>query len=184
MKLSNKLFFCLALLVTLGLGALFYNSANAQSSNEITDAEISLIRTNCVSIQDTLNRVHASDALLRVNTGQVYESISTKLMEGFNSRVVGNNLNGAKLVSVSSDYKDALNKFRLDYIDYEEKMSLAMSTNCSKQPVAFYDAIAVARTKRKQVNADVKQLNGLINDYKKAVDEVESDYQILKGVTK
>jgi hypothetical protein len=63
-------------------------------------------------------------------------------------------------------------------------MSLALSTNCSKQPVAFFVAIAVARTIRKQVNADVKQLNGLINDYKKAVDEVESDYQILKGVTK
>jgi len=147
--------------------------------NNISDSQISLIKTNCVSVKNTLTRIHASDALLRVNMGQIYESISTKLMDGFNGRVVSNNLNGIDLIAISSEYQKTLDRFRADYINYEEKMSIAMSIDCNKQPVSFYDAIAVARIGRKQVNSDVKDLNKLIKKYQEAIDEVEEDFRIL-----
>jgi len=116
------------LIFTVGLW--FFIVTKAQSTNTISDSQIKLIKTNCVSTKDTLNRIHASDALLRVNMGQIYESISTKLMDGFNGRVVGNNLNGINLISISSEYGQTLDKFRADYINYEEKMSTAMSIDC------------------------------------------------------
>jgi len=43
----------------------------------------------------------------------------------------------------------------------------------NKQPVSFYDAIASARTHRKRVGSDVKELNQLIKEYKQAVDKIE-----------
>lgn len=179
MKSFQRILISLALgfIFTAGFG--FFMIARAQSTDTISDAQINLIKTNCVSVKDTLNRIHASDALLRVNMGQIYESISTKLMDGFNGRVVGNNLNGIDLVSISSKYEQALDKFRSDYIGYEEKMSTAMSIDCNKQPVSFYDSIASARTHRKQVSDDVQELNQLIKNYKKAVDEIEKDFRLL-----
>lgn len=170
------------LIFTVGFG--FFIITKAQSTNTISDSQIKLIKTNCVSTKDTLNRIHASDALLRVNMGQIYESISTKLMDGFNGRVVGNNLNGINLISISSEYGQTLDKFRADYINYEEKMSTAMSIDCNKQPVSFYDAIASARTHRKQVGSDVKELNQLIKEYKQAVDKIEKDFHVLNSEAK
>lgn len=165
------------------IGAGFFVITNAQGAEVINDSQINLIKTNCISVRDTLTRIHASDALLRVNMGQIYESISTKLMDGFNGRVVGNNLNGMDLVSVSSQYEHSLDKFRADYINYEGKMSIAISIDCTKQPVAFFDAVTSARSSRKQVGNDIKDLNQLIRDYKEAVNKLEKDFQLLnRGV--
>ena len=180
MKLYKKSSVAIVILVIATVMGLFFK-VSAQSDNEISDEQISLIKLNCLSTKETLNRIHASDALLRVNMGQIYESISTKLMAGFDGRVVGNNLNGVELVDVSSDYESTLNKFRADYIKYEENLSSALAIDCSKQPVSFYDSVASARLKRKQVNVDVKELNRLINLYEEAVNNIEEDFKILNS---
>lgn len=131
----------------------------------MTDAQISRIRSNCVSAKNTLNQLHASDALLRVNRGQIYESMTTKLMSRFNSRVDVNNLNSKDLVSVTNAYGGTLGNFRIDYQSYEEQLSTALKIDCTKEPVAFYDAVASARTKRSQVHDDVVALHQFISDY-------------------
>lgn len=155
----------------------------AAQGTPMTDQQIELIRNSCVSTKNTLNQLHSSDALLRVNRGQIYESMATKLMEKFNSRVSGNRFNNTGLVSVTNSYKSMLDIFRSDYIIYEKQLMSAINVNCSNQPVAFYDAVALARTERDQVHADVVRLNQLIDQYQLAIDQFGKDYQAtLQGV--
>jgi hypothetical protein len=151
-------------------------------NTSVDDQQIEQIRSNCVSTKNTLNQLHASDALLRVNMGQIYESMSTKLMDRFNGRVANNSINNDNLVSITTNYNLALDTFRSDYRIYEEKLSLALGINCSNQPVAFYDAILSAHTKRSQVHSDVVIMNQYIDKYQSAVNQFEEDYQItIKG---
>lgn len=174
MKISKKLFlFCLVFIALLSSASLI---SVAAQDNTITDQQIQQIRDNCLSTKNTLNQLHASDALLRVNRGQLYESMSIKLMNGFNGRVSNNNLNNNNLVSVTNNYNSTFNTFRLDYKTYEEHLSLAIGIDCLKQPVSFYDAISLARTDRNRVHADIEELNLYVNQYQSAINQLEKDY--------
>jgi len=150
----------------------------AAQSATMTDQQIELIRSNCVSAKNTLNQLHASDALLRVNRGQIYESMSTKLMDRFNNRASTNGFGNTDLVAVTKSYGLMLDTFRLEYIGYEKQLALAISIDCPNQPVEFYDAVLSARTKRNQVNVDVVKLNQHIDQYQSAVNQFEKDYQV------
>jgi hypothetical protein len=146
------------------------NFALAQDT-PMTDAQINQIKSNCLSAKGTMAQLHANDALIRVNRGQMYESMATKLMSRFNDRVGSNHLNSKYLVSVTQDYNTALTTFRNDYQLYEESLSSALKIDCTKEPVSFYDAVADARTKRAQVHSDVLKLHQYIDQYKTAFDE-------------
>ncbi len=181
MKLSAK-FVAICLLSAAVISSLSLLSVFAESDS-ITDQQIERIRTNCLSAKNTLSQLHSSDALLRVNRGQIYESMSTKLMSRFNSRVSNNGYKNDALVSAATSYESALDTFRSDYIAYEEQLSLAIDMDCSKQPVAFFDAITLARSQRNQLNADILRLNKQIDQYYSAVEQFEKDYQTaVKGV--
>ena len=134
----------------------------------MTEAHIERIRANCQTARSALSRVHASDGVLRVNLGPLYESISTKLMAPFNSRVALNKYDGAQLVELTSQYEKQLNEFRADYKVYEESMSRTLRINCQNEPVAFYDSVAETREKRQLVNQRTVQLQKTIQDYKNA----------------
>ncbi|HZJ34826.1 MAG TPA: hypothetical protein VFD55_02305 [Candidatus Angelobacter sp.] len=176
MKISKKLLVGYLMIAVVALGGISLLTVAAQST-EMTNQQIELIRTNCLSAKTTLHQLHASDALLRVNRGQLYESISTKLMNKFNSRVANNSFNSTDLNSITKNYGLMLDTFRSDYIAYEEQLSIALGIDCSKQPVAFYDAMSSARTKRVQVHTDVVNLNQSIAQYQLTVDQFEKDYQ-------
>lgn len=124
------------------------------------------IRTSCVTAKNTLTQLHVSDALLRVNRGQIYESMTTKLMSRFNSRVDSNRANVKDLSATTNSYGTALTKFRADYQLYEEQLSVALRTDCTKDPEGFYNAVASARAKRTQVHNDVVILHQYIDEYK------------------
>lgn len=150
-----------AVLVAAGISAL----VQAQSA-PMTEAHIQRIKANCVDAQSVLTQLHASDALLRVNRGQLYESISSKLMAPFNSRVALNKFDGSKLVAQSATYENQLNDFRSSYKSYEETMSRTLRINCTNEPVAFYDSVAEARAKRQQVHQTIIALQKTIQNYK------------------
>lgn len=139
-------------------------------SDPMTESHIARIKANCVEAQSTLTQLHATDALLRVNRGQLYESIATKLMAPFNSRVALNQLDGAALVSIAATYEQQLTQFRSNYQQYEEAMSDLLKINCANQPVAFYDGVADARDKRKKVHDSTLQLQKSVQEYKTEFD--------------
>lgn len=149
----------------------------AQADTPMTEAQIQRIRANCVEAQSTLYQLHASDALLRVNRGQLYESMSSKLMEPFDSWLTLNSYNPSDLISIASDYNNKLTDFRSAYQQYEEAMSKTLQLNCVNQPVAFYDSVADTREKRTKVHDATLELHKLIGDYKKAFDQFAKDFK-------
>jgi len=174
MKIPNKIpVICIALTVV--LSGLVYLKVSAEAS----PAQISQIRNECSSLKNTLNQLHVSDALLRVNMGQRYELMSTKLMDRFNNRAASNNFKTEALSESANNYKSMLDIFRLDYKAYEEKMVLAIKIDCQSEPSVFYDALMSARSGRAQVYSDVVKLNQQIDDYRAAVSQFEKSYQAV-----
>ena len=143
-------------------------TANAQSTS-LTAEQIEHIRSNCTTIKSTLNQLHASDALLRVNRGQVYESMASKLMDPFNSRLGNNRLDARATSAVTESYRSALDTFRKNYKEYEEKLASAIRINCANEPELFYNTIEQARVNRAKVHDDVAKLHRYIDDYRSAV---------------
>lgn len=131
----------------------------------LNDEQISLIKTNCMDVQSTLERVHASDALARVNLGQRYETISTKLMAPLNSRVALNRLDNVELTKTTADFNAEVDNFRSLYQQYEQTMLRAIQINCTNQPVSFYDTITLARNHRTSVHESVAKLTSLLTQY-------------------
>lgn len=164
MKRYLSLIFLLAALI--GVGFTRQHNASAQTSAPMTEAHIARIRGNCVEAQSQLQQINASDALLRVNRGQLYESISTKLMAPLNSRIALARMDGADLVTITVEYEKAVNAFRNDYQQYAESLAQALTIKCRDQPVAFYDNVRAARDKRAKVAADVVALQDVIKKYK------------------
>jgi len=137
----------------------------------LSDEQLKAISTNCLSIKGTLNQLHASDALLRVNRGQIYEAMGTQLMDRFNSRLAGNGLDATGTLAVTKSYRTTLDTFRSDYQTYEHQLSMALAVDCKAEPGAFYTATEQARTSRAKVHSDIIELNQDIDDYRSAVND-------------
>lgn len=169
----------LATVVT-ALLAVSSQTAHAQSV-PLTSDQIQTIKNNCTSIKSTLTQLHASDALLRVNRGQVYESIASKLMDPFNSQLSSNRLDSRATSAVTSSYRGALDTFRNDYKLYEEKLSAAIRTDCANQPELFYTTIEQARVYRAKVHEDVLKLHRYVDDYRSAVGDFLLNFERVSG---
>lgn len=148
----------------------------AEDAPPMTEAHIERIRNNCVEAQSILSQLHASDALLRVNRGQLYESLSVKLMAPFNSRVALNRMDGTELVATATDYEKQLVDFREKYQEYEEAMSKTLRMNCKNEPVSFYDSVADTREKRQAVHESTLTLHKTIKKYKTDLKAFAKDF--------
>lgn len=166
-------------LATLFLSIAGFTSTSAQAT--LTDEQLDRISANCLSIKNSLNQLHASDALLRVNRGQIYEAMSTKLMDRFNSRLSSNSLDATGTTAVTNSYRSALATFRLDYQAYERQLSAAIKIDCNQKPAEFHNAIDDARTKRDKVHTDVIRLHLYIDDYRSAVNDFFINFQRVSG---
>ncbi len=155
-----------AITVIVGFGV----SVRAEEVAPMTEEHIARIRTNCVDAQSSLFQLHATDGYLRVNRGQIYESISTKLMAPFNSRLVLNRIDTGTLLPIASEYESELRAFRQQYIQYEEAMSDVIRIDCVNQPVAFYDKVVDTREKRRLTHESTVRLQQLIERYGSEVD--------------
>jgi hypothetical protein len=150
-------------------------------ADDLSDDQISRIQANCLSIKGSLSQLHASDALLRVNRGQIYESVGTKLMNSFNSRLSNNGLDNKGLVVVANEYQSALTTFRADYQTYEQQLATTIRIDCAKDPTGFHNALVDARTKRDTVHTDVTHLNQYIDDYRSAVNDFMLNFERVTG---
>lgn len=146
-------------------------------STTMTEAHIERIKANCIDAQVSLTQLHTSDALLRVNRGRMYESIATKLIVPFNSRVTSNQLDGKSLIDIYTTYEKHLAEFRSNYQSYEQSMSETLRINCQNQPVSFYDKVNATSELRKKVHTSVGALHKAINDYKVAFDAFAKKFE-------
>lgn len=161
-------------------GVLFSMIAAAEDAMPMTDDHIARIRANCVDAQSTLFQLHASDAGLRVNRGQIYESMSTKLMAPFNSRIVLNRISDESLLTTAAQYDKQLDLFRQQYQQYEQAMSTTLDYDCVAQPVAFYDSVTDTREKRRLTHVAASELHKLIQRYGSEVEVYAKNFQTDK----
>ena len=80
-------------------------AVEAQSVDATADSEIiKTLDRNCSSVRVAIKNIHTNDALTRVNVGQRYNSISTKLMARLNGRLAINKLDSSKLVNITNEF--------------------------------------------------------------------------------
>lgn len=168
-----------ALFSLFSIGLLASISGSSAKAEDLTPDQVEQVKANCVSIKNSLSQLHASDALLRVNRGQVYESMASKLMDTFNNRLGINSLDNKAMTTVTTNYRNALATFRLDYISYEQKLSAALHIDCISQPNSFHTTIQEARKLRETVHDDVLKLHRLIDDYRSSVGDFFLNYERL-----
>lgn len=170
--------FALPLLV-LGFSFMWVGVVNAQSSDTLSPEQEDRIRVNCVPIRSSVNQLHASDALLRVNRGQMYESMASRLMDRFNDRLGSNGLDNKAMTTVTSNYRTALRTFQTDYIKYEQKLSEALRIDCTVKPIEFYTTLQEARKLRSTVHEDVEKLHQYIDDYRSSLNGFLTNFERL-----
>lgn len=178
----NRIYLITTLLAAMIIGGFVVTYvAAAEDSTPMTEEHIARIRENCVDAQSSLFQLHASDAGLRVNRGQIYESMATKLMAPFNSRLVLNRVSDESLLSTASVYEEQLQAFRQQYQQYEQAMSATLRMNCVNQPVAFYDSVTDTREKRRLTHETALELHKTIRKYGEQVDLYAKNFSADKS---
>jgi hypothetical protein len=161
----------------IGVGFGISTAVQAETTAPMTEAHIARIRANCVSAQTTLTQLHASDALMWVNRGQLFESLSSRLMVPFNGRIAKYTQRNVSLVQLASDYDSELTTFRSNYQQYEEAMTRTLKIDCQNQPVSFYDGVTDTRNKRAATHDSVIALQKTIQDYGTQFDIFANNFQ-------
>lgn len=162
-RMIRRLFTFLALVSAVTI--LAATQTQAQESTPMTNEHIERVRDNCQAAQTVLSKLRASDALLRVNRGQLYELLSTKLMARMNSRLAINRLDASRLIVSTANFDRTLTEFRTRYQAYKDQMSSTLRVDCYNQPVEFYQSVKKSRELRQAVHESVIDLGRYINEY-------------------
>lgn len=146
----------------------------AESVDVSIDSEITkALRQNCSSVRVAVKNIHTNDALTRVNVGQRYNSISTKLMARLNGRLAINKLDSSKLVNITNNFESARLKFNSNYNDYDTAMTELQRASCLDNVADYYQKLIVARDARNRLSEDIKTMNDLLIRYREEVQAVK-----------
>lgn len=149
-------------------------SPNVSAVGEpITDAQIEVIRQNCVAAQSSMQRLELNEAVTRRNRGVSYES-TLKLMATLNSRIAFNKLNAPTLTSLTAEINKKRTEFAENYISYNNSFTITMKLpNCQEQPVTFYDYLTQTRQLRAKLSTGIDDIDRLLDSYQTALNELK-----------
>lgn len=168
------------LVIALAFGFVFVvgKTTYAQTA-ELTAEKQAIIVQSCVSAQTVLQKIQHNDAATRVNRGQDYETIISRLMTPLNTRATSNGYNNSAslLIDTTKRYQQSLENFKDNYASYDNAITGALKTKCKDKPAVFYGYIEEARSKRQDVAGDVANLTNLINEYKANVSKLKAEVQ-------
>lgn len=165
---------CLAFFIaTLSLAVSSPAWAQTVGGESSSSAPLDAIQANCQTIRTALNRLHNNDAIVRVNTGQVYNDISSRLMARLNSRLVLNKIDAAELVALTSRFEKGRSSFSSRYNEYEAALSGLLKIDCKTQPTDFYSHLTLARDTRLKLSSSVRELNDIIAEYGTKVEKIK-----------
>lgn len=119
----------------------------------------------CQRVKTRLKQIKLSDAVTRVNYGQVYESLSVNVMAPTNLRLVANNLNSVELLTITDNYQKQFTQFRQHYVSYEEKLSQVLEISCEQDPIQLTKNLPDLRQLRQQLHTDTENLRQLATSY-------------------
>jgi hypothetical protein len=160
----------LSFMITLSFFTAQVNAQNQPSEiKQPTEAQLTKIQTECSSIKSHLKKLRSNDALMRVNLGQNYETISSRLMAKLNARIATNKLNGSKLVEKSAEFNENMGYFRENYQTYEKELVKLVDMDCQKTPKDFYIQLERVRYYRKELNFNTTKLSEIAKEYEDAL---------------
>lgn len=136
------------------------------------DTPVDRIRVSCEAVSQNLRRLHTNDSLLRVNIGQIYNSLSVRLMARLNSRLALNRIDSTNLVEITGRFEVELESFRLSYNDYEVALATLIKTNCSSNPTEFYANLLKTRDARSKLAVAVESMNDSVSSYQVEVEQL------------
>ncbi len=156
----------------------FSSTSFAQPADLTSEKRVIVVQT-CVSAQTVMQKIQHNDAATRVNRGQAYETLISRLMTPLNTRSTSNGYNSSAtlLTDTTKRYQQSLDNFKDHYKSYDNAISSALKTKCKDKPEVFYGFIEDARRERQNVANDIAALNGLINEYRVNVLKLRSEVQ-------
>lgn len=155
------------------------NTPVVADQDDISPEKQTLIRQNCVTAQVALQQIQYSDAATRVNRGQGYESLLSRLIVPLNTRATANGFNNSatNLTATTNKYQTALNSFKKHYDNYDDALTDALRVKCQDKPIAFYHYLVEARKQRSSLANDVTTLTQLIEEYHQNAIKLRSEVQ-------
>lgn len=151
------------------------------AAQELVQAEhsaVDAVKAQCQSLKVTLRQLHTNDALLRVNVGQTYNTISAQYMARLNSRLVLKKLRSTEVVAITDKFEAQRRVFAERYNEYDSAISKLMAIDCKTQPTDFYAQLVAARDARHKLSSAVGDLNDSLTDYRVEVERLRDS---LKG---
>ena len=168
--LYSRIFIAISASVLLMGSPVLAEDVKSDSAKKATALQGQKIVRECKNIQNQLGRLRSNDALIRVNLGQNYEVISSRLMANLNTRIVSNKLNGSELVALSAEFSENLEYFREIY---ERDLTKLSHMDCSKAADKFYDQLEIVRYQRSELNFNTTKLHEIAEEYQKALERFE-----------
>lgn len=163
----------------LSAGAHLVSAQDQDGPIILTEAQTEAVIESCSVSKIALNDVHYSDAAMRVNLGQEYANITSRLMAPMNSRISLSGRDGVELTRITADYNTERNEFIEVYRQYDNSVSAALAVDCRQDPAGYYAAIIDAREQRVLVRQSARELNSLARQYQvefeKFADRKEQD---------
>ena len=149
------------------------------AASDITPEKQAIIVESCVGAQTVLQRIQHNDAATRVNRGQGYETLVSRLMTPLNSRTTsgGYNNSASLMVDTTKRYQQSLESFKDNYKQYDNALSASLKVKCKTDPTKFYGYLEEARKQRQALAVDVSNLSGLIAEYRGNVVKLKSEVQ-------
>lgn len=153
------------------------HSASAAESTELSPEKLAEIKANCVEMQVAMQKIQYNDAANRVNRGQGYESLVTRMMIPMNGRTAVNGLSSsaATLAGITTNYQQSLSNFKNIYERYDNAISSALRIKCQEKPAEFYRLLTEARKQRTSLSQEVATLSEYIEAYRQAVAKIKAE---------
>lgn len=131
------------------------------------------LQAQCDTVRSHLSRLHSSDALLRVNVGQVYNNISSRLMARLNGRLALNKIDSTELVRLASAFERERVSFSGRYSEYEAELAQLLKIDCRTQVTDFQSRLGLVRDARHKLAATTRQLKETAMAYGAEVERIQ-----------
>lgn len=128
----------------------------------------STITMNCLDVKIKLSKIYEQDGLHRVNAGQIYDTVSNRLMAKLNAKIVNDRLDGSDLIKSAAAFEEALVDFREEYHTYGAAMSRLLKSDCKSHQQTFYLHLTEVRNGRKAVHESVTAITTAAKEYLEA----------------
>lgn len=157
------------LVVSVVIAAVLIGAPMVNSTFALSDEQRQVISGECGTIRQVLQNLQKTDAKTRVKLGFEYETILSKYMIPFSSRLAKNSISNSEFVDIQSEFKDVKQAFSEDFIVYQKNLENLVAYNCSENPDEFYDKLQTLRSDRERVRQDTIKLSNLIKKHQSAV---------------